>query len=93
MTEELWEILGGEGLLSLTAWPKYDEEKTVDDEIEIVVQINGKIRDKMSVAADLDRAGLESVAMESSRIKELTEGKSIVKVIAVPGKLVNIVVK
>ena len=93
MTEELWEILGGEGLLSLTAWPKYDEEKTVDDEIEIVVQINGKIRDKMSVAADLDRAGLESVAMASSRIKELTEGKSIVKVIAVPGKLVNIVVK
>lgn len=93
MTEELWEILGGDGLLSLTAWPKYDEEKTVDDEIEIVVQINGKIRDKMSVAADLDRAGLESVAMESSRIKELTEGKSIVKVIAVPGKLVNIVVK
>ena len=93
MTEELWEMLGGEGLLSLTAWPQYDEEKTVDDEIEIVVQINGKIRDKMSVAADLDRAGLESVAMESSRIKELTEGKSIVKVIAVPGKLVNIVVK
>ena len=93
MTEELWEMLGGEGLLSLTAWPQYDEEKTVDDEIEIVVQINGKIRDKISVAADLDRAGLESVAMESSRIKELTEGKSIVKVIAVPGKLVNIVVK
>ena len=93
MTEELWEMLGGEGLLSLTAWPEYDEEKTVDDEIEIVVQINGKIRDKISVAADLDRAGLESVAMESSRIKELTEGKSIVKVIAVPGKLVNIVVK
>ena len=93
MTEELWEMLGGEGLLSLTAWPEYDEEKTVDDEIEIVVQINGKIRDKISVAADLDRAGLESVAMESSRIKELTEGKTIVKVIAVPGKLVNIVVK
>ena len=93
MTEELWEMLGGEGLLSLTAWPQYDEEKTVDDEIEIVVQINGKIRDKMSVAADLDRAGLDSVAMASSRIKELTEGKSIVKVIAVPGKLVNIVVK
>ena len=93
MTEELWEMLGGEGLLSLTAWPQYDEEKTVDDEIEIVVQINGKIRDKMSVAADLDRAGLESVAMESSRIKELTEGKSIVKVIGVPGKLVNMFVK
>ncbi len=93
MTEELWQMLGGEGLLSLTPWPEYDDPKTVDDEIEIVVQINGKIRDKMSVAADLDRAGLEAAAMESSRIKELTEGKSIVKIIAVPGKLVNIVVK
>ncbi|MBQ3124390.1 MAG: leucine--tRNA ligase [Clostridia bacterium] len=93
VTEELWQMLGGEGLLSLAPWPAYDEEKTVDDEIEIVVQINGKIRDKMSVAADLDRAGLEAVAMESARIRELTEGKTIVKIIAVPGKLVNIVVK
>ena len=93
VTEELWQILGGEGLLSLAPWPAYDEEKTVDDEIEIVVQINGKIRDKMNVAADLDRAGLEAVAMESERIRELTEGKTIVKIIAVPGKLVNIVVK
>ncbi len=93
MTEELWQMLGGEGLLSLAPWPTYDEEKTIDDEVEIVVQINGKIRDKMSVAADLDRAGLEAVALESSRIKELTEGKTIVKVIAVPGKLVFIVVK
>ena len=93
VTEELWQMLGGEGLLSLTPWPVYDEDKTVDDEIEIVVQINGKIRDKMSVAADLDRAGLEAAAMESDRIRELTEGKTIVKVIAVPGKLVNIVVK
>ena len=86
-------MLGGEGLLSLAPWPAYDEDKTVDDEIEIVVQINGKIRDKMNVPADIDRAGLEAVAMESERIRELTEGKTIVKVIAVPGKLVNIVVK
>ncbi|MDD6565018.1 MAG: leucine--tRNA ligase [Clostridiales bacterium] len=93
ITEELWEILGGEGLLSLTPWPTYDESKTVDNEVEIVVQINGKIRDKMMVGADLDRAGLEKAALESSRIRELTDGKNIVKVIAVPGKLVNIVIK
>ena len=93
ITEELWEILGGEGLLSLTPWPTYDESKTVDNEVEIVVQINGKIRDKMMVGADLDRAGLEKAALESSRIRELTDGKTIVKVIAVPGKLVNIVIK
>ena len=93
MTEELWQMLGGEGLLSLTQWPKYDEAKTVDDEVEIVVQINGKIRDKMMVAAGLDRDALTEVALASDRIRELTDGKNIVKVIAVPGKLVNVVVK
>lgn len=93
MTEELWERFGGEGLLALAKWPEYDEEKTVDDEIEVVVQINGKIRDKMHVKAGIDKAGLEKLAMESERIKALTEGKTIVKLIAVPGKLVNVVVK
>ena len=93
MTEELWEMYGGKGLLSLSLWPKYDEDKTVDDEVEIVVQINGKIRDKMLAPADIDRDGLQTLALESDRVKALTEGKSIVKVIAVPGKLVNIVVK
>lgn len=93
MTEELWEKYGNGGLLSLHPWPKYDEAKTVDDEVEIVVQINGKIKDKMMVPAGLDRGSLTSAATENEKIKALTEGKNIVKVIAVPGKLVNIVVK
>ena len=93
MTEELWEILGGKGLLSLHAWPTYDEDKTVDDEVEIVVQVNGKIRDKMMIPSGLDRDALQETAMNSDKIKSLTEGKTIVKVIAVPGKLVNVVVK
>ena len=93
MTEELWEILGGEGLLSLHAWPTYDEDKTVDDEVEIVVQVNGKIRDKMMIPSGLDKDALQETAMNSDKIKSLTEGKTIVKVIAVPGKLVNVVVK
>lgn len=93
MTEELWEKYGNGGLLSLHPWPKYDEAKTVDDEVEIVVQINGKIKDKMMVPAGLDRDSLTSAATENEKIKALTEGKNIVKVIAVPGKLVNIVVK
>ena len=93
VTEELWQMLDGEGLLSLSPWPEYDETKTIDDEVEIVIQINGKIRDKFFVPAGLDRDGLSSVAMESERIKELVAGKNIVKIIAVPGKLVNIVVK
>ena len=93
MTEELWEMLGGKGLLSLAPWPEYDEAKTVDDEVEIVVQINGKIRDKAMVPADLDRNGLTELAMNSEKIQALTEGKEIIKVLAVPGRLINIVVK
>ncbi len=93
ITEELWHIYGNDSLLSLEPWPEYDEAKTVDDEIEIAVQINGKIKDKMMIAAGLDREGTQEAAMGSEKIKELIEGKNVVKVIAVPGKLVNIVVK
>ena len=93
MTEELWEKYGDGGFLSIHAWPEYDEAKTVDEEIEIVLQINGKIRDKLTIPAGLDKDGTVEAAMGSERIKSLTEGKTIIKVIAVPGKLVNIVVK
>ncbi|MGM9936003.1 MAG: leucine--tRNA ligase [Candidatus Ornithomonoglobus sp.] len=93
MTEELWEILGGEGLLSLAKWPEYDEAKTVDDEVEVVIQINGKIKDKAMVPAGLDRNGLAELAMNLDSVKALTEGKNVIKVIAVPGRLINIVVK
>jgi len=93
ITEELWEKFGCGGFLSLTMWPSYDEAKTVDDEIEIVVQINGKIKDKILVPADMAREDVEKAAMEAEKTKEAMEGKSIVKVICVPGKLVNIVVK
>ena len=93
ITEELWKVAGFEGALSDTAWPKYDEAKTVDDEVEVVVQINGKIRDKMMIAADLTPQQMQEVALANDRIKELTEGKQVVKVIAVPKKLINIVVK
>ena len=93
ITEELWKVAGFEGALSDTSWPKYDEAKTVDDEIEVVVQINGKIRDKMMISADLTPQQMQEVALANDRIKELTEGKQVVKVIAVPKKLINIVVK
>ncbi|MBQ7573449.1 MAG: leucine--tRNA ligase [Clostridia bacterium] len=93
MTEELWLTYGDGGYLSIAEWPKYDEAKTVDDEIEIVVQINGKVKDKMMVSANIDKEGLEQTALNSERIKGLTEGKTVVKVIAIPKRLVNIVVK
>ena len=93
MTEELWEKYGTGGLLSISPWPQYDADKTVDDEIELAIQINGKVRDKILVSAELDRAQIEQVALEAEAVRKLTDGKTVVKVIVVPGKLVNIVVK
>ena len=93
MTEELWEKYGTGGFLSLAPWPVYDEEKTKDDEVEIVLQINGKVRDKMMVAAGMDRDALQEFVMQSDSAKRLIGEKTVVKVIAVPQKLVNIVVK
>lgn len=93
ITEELWSKLDGEGSVHHQKWPVYDEAATKLSEIEIVLQINGKVRDKLVVPADMDRAAMEKMAMEQDKVKELTAGKTVVKVIAVPKKLVNIVVK
>ena len=93
ITEELWEKYGNGGFLSLAEWPSYDEALTVDSEIEIAIQINGKVKDKMMITADTDRAAMEKIARESDVIAALVGDRSIVKVIAVPGKLLNIVVK
>ncbi len=93
ITEEMWESCKLGGVLNEQSWPSYDEEKTLDEEIEIVLQINGKVREKLTVPAGLDKPALEAIALENERVKALTEGKNVVKVIAVPGKLVNLVVK
>ncbi|MDY3928696.1 MAG: leucine--tRNA ligase [Clostridia bacterium] len=93
VTEELWEKYGKGGLLALQKWPEYDEEKTVDDEIEIAVQINGKVKEKLMIPAGLDKAQTEEAAMSEDKVKALIGDKTVVKVIAVPGKLINIVIK
>ena len=93
ITEEMWEMAGFEGELAYRPWPEYDEAKTVDDEIEIVLQVNGKIVEKMNIPSGLDRAGMEEAVKASGKLDEIAGGKTIVKVICVPGKLVNIVVK
>ncbi|SOC03469.1 leucyl-tRNA synthetase [Ureibacillus xyleni] len=93
VSEELWEVLGNNETLSYEAWPTYDESKLVDDEIEVIVQVNGKLRSKVRIAKDASKEQLEQLAQEDEKVKEFTEGKQIVKIIAVPGKLVNIVVK
>lgn len=91
--EELWTIIGKSGSIFDISWPKYDDSALVKDEVEIVVQINGKVRGKLSVATNISREDMEKLAIEDEKIKSLVEGKNIVKVIAVPKKLVNIVVK
>ena len=91
VAEELWEKLGFSGTISYETWPAYDEAKLVDDEVEIVIQVNGKVKTKLKVPTDASKEALEGIAMEDDRVKEQIEGKTIRKVITVPGKLVNIV--
>jgi leucyl-tRNA synthetase len=91
VAEELWEKLGSRGTISYETWPAYDEAKLVDDEVEIVIQVNGKVKTKLLVPTDASKEALEGIAMDDERVKEQIEGKTIRKVITVPGKLVNIV--
>ena len=75
------------------AWPTYDEDKTIDDEKEIAVQVNGKVRGTIVVNADMDEESIKKMALEESNVSKHTEGKEIVKVIIIKNKIVNIVVK
>lgn len=93
VTEEMWEHLGYSGSVHEQPWPEYDEKALVKDTVEIVVQINGKIKEKINIAGDSSREEMEKIAVENDKIKALTEGKNVVKIIAVPNKLINIVVK
>ena len=93
IAEELWEKIGGKGLCCKQAWPAYDPAKTVDATIELVVQINGKVRAKIQVPADVDKEKALQAAKENEIAAKWLEGKEIVKEIFVPGKLLNIVVK
>ena len=94
LAEELWQTVVATGeSISYVAWPRWDESKLVEDEIEIVVQIKGKVRAKLMVAKDLSREELQEIALADEKIKAEIDGKEIVKVISVPNKLVNIVVK
>ena len=93
VTEEMWEHLGYGGSVHDQKWPEYDEKALVKDTIEIVVQINGRIKEKINIAGDSSKEEMEKIAVENDKIKALTEGKNIVKIIAVPNKLINIVVK
>ncbi len=89
--EELWEKLGHDDTITYEPWPDYDETKLVEDEVEIVLQVMGKVRSKVNVPRDITKEEMEKIALEDEKIQQWIEGKTVRKVIVVPGKLVNIV--
>ncbi len=89
----MWSEIGESGSVHKQQWPVFDSEAIKVDEVEIVLQINGKVRDKLLIPVGIDAAELEKKALEQEKVKVLLEGKQVVKVICVPQKLVNIVVK
>ena len=91
--EELWEMLGHTGTIAYEAWPTYDESKLSDDEKEIAVQVNGKVRATIKIAVDEAEDSIKAKALEEENVKRHMEGKEVVKVIVIKGKIVNIVVK
>ena len=94
ITEEIWhEVLGHENTITYETWPTYDESKLVEDTYTMVVQVNGKVRGKIEVSTNASKEEMESLAMSIENVKKNIEGKEIVKVITIPSKLVNIVVK
>jgi leucyl-tRNA synthetase len=90
--EELWSALGHTGTLAYEPWPKYDEALTQEDTIEVPIQVNGKLRSKVQVPADIDEETLRATALADARVRALIDGKQVRKVIVVARKLVNIVV-
>ena len=93
ITEELWQQMGGEGLLSVAPWPVYDEAKTVEDTVEMAVQVNGKLKCTIKLPADCDKQAAIDAALAEEKVQHAVEGKQMVKQIVVPGKIVNLVVR
>ncbi|WP_394188358.1 leucine--tRNA ligase [Paenisporosarcina quisquiliarum] len=92
LSEELWEKFGGTETISYVQWPIFDESKLVENEIEMVIQVNGKVRTKIVVSKDLTKDELEKAVLADEKVKEILEGKEMKKLIAIPGKLVNMVI-
>ncbi len=92
IAEELWQLLGNNDTIAYSQWPTYDESKLVEDEVELVVQVNGKVRDHIKVARDADKETVESLVRNSDRFAEVVGDKEVKKIIVVPNRIVNIVV-
>ena len=93
LAEELWEKLGEENSIFNHSWPSWDERWIEEEMVEIVIQVNGKVRDRMEVPKGTPKEELEKLTLERERVKKWIEGKEVVKVVAVPDKIVNVVVK
>ena len=93
ITEELWQQMGGEGLLSVAPWPVYEEAKTVEDTVEMAVQVNGKLKCTIKLSVDCDKQTAIDTALTEEKVKNAIAGKKMVKQIVVPGKIVNLVVR
>ena len=93
MGEEIWSIFGHSDTIAFEKWPEYDEAELVEDTVEVIVQVNGKLRAKLNVPVDADKDDVIAQALADEKVKEFTDGKNIVKQIYVPNKLVNIVAK
>ena len=93
VTDELWEITGHSYSIHQQMFPTWDEELAAEDMITLVVQVNGKVRDKLEVPADIEEEAARELALASPKVQPFTNGKSIFKAVYVPGKLVNLVVR
>ncbi len=93
ITEELWEQIGGEGLLSVAKWPEYDEAKTIEDTMDIAVQVNGKLKTAIKLPMGCEKQEAVDAALKEEKVQRAIEGKQMVKQIFVPGRIVNLVVK
>ena len=92
MSSELWENLRLPGQITEQAWPDYDEKFLVEDEVEIVIQVNGKVRERMTMSIQASEDEIKTAALALPKIQELMAGKQILKVVVIPKKLVNIVI-
>ena len=93
LAEELFESLGGKGSIAFEPWPKFDESKLEEDSVKIAIQVNGKLRSVLEIKKDEDEDVVKTLAMSDGKVKNYIEGKSIVKVIVVKNKIVNLIVK
>ena len=93
LAEEAWEMLGHTTSIHREAWPTYDPQAVVEDEIELVLQVNGKVRDRVRVPRQATEEELRQVALASAKVQEFVDGKEVQRVIVVPGRLVNVVVR